>query len=182
MTWEMLEELRPIVTGVAYHDLVAIAVQTEYSLKDMLIAKEIWSEYDQIIPPPKPAGDVVIKEEAIFLDPEIEADPVIPEVDPLIDTTEEFKTDELVEEVVPIQELSEEPFVPPSPIPGFEEGQAAIDQPLDQKTGGLSAGGMFALLIFVSMLLYTFRKCREMINNQPQPYKPTTHDHLNQLL
>ena len=60
----------------------------------------------------------------------------------------------------------------------------AIKHSLSNNKGhdGISSGGYFAILVFVSLLFYVLRKCREIHRDNVQRFKPGTSDHLSQLL
>ena len=53
------------------------------------------------------------------------------------------------------------------------------------KNEGLGVGGFFAILVFISILLYIFRKCRYMVNSSAPRYSTgskSSSDHLSSLL
>ena len=69
-------------------------------------------------------------------------------------------------EIVPVEETkegfldaSEVDIIPAAPLPLMpKRGNNSV-----QKNDGISVGAIFAILIFVSILFYIFRKCRTMM-------------------
>ena len=92
---------------------------------------------------------------------------------------------EIIDEPAAIEETkegfldaSEVDVIPAMPLPD-------VAQPVshDQvgKHTGLGVGGFFAILVFVSILIYIFRKCRVLMNQGHPNYKDSR-DHLSSLL
>ena len=105
--------------------------------------------------------------EELKVDPDVE---IIPPADKFLDLNEADFVDEASAAAAAASSL---------PI---NEG-SNLEQPLDQaKDGGLGVGGMMAILIFASILLYIFRKCKEMDGRRMSGGKRQLSDHLSTLL
>jgi len=65
------------------------------------------------------------------------------------------------------------------PLPSLD---AQTEQSLSQKDGGLGVGALICIMIFISIIIYIIRKCREMSSQANNYNKPKMSDHLSSLL
>ena len=125
---------------------------------------------------------VVLEDSASIVDPALDIAPVL---------DEEIKVDPVIEETLAPSPLDTLPTPTPldNPDQMIDESAAAAAAAAGLSTpkhrgkhdGGLSLGGFLAIGIFMTIIIFVFRKCRELTNQAPAS-KRSTSDHLRSLL